>query len=226
MWNSVQCKTCNRELAYGVKKCPNCGKDQRNWFMRHKILSIFGLITLIGVLLFYGLIFLVFFISSFSEDEEVASEAKSQHSITNNEEIEKNVSRIGDTILTNRLEISILKVEEHSVIGDPSLFGKKASDGGILVAIQYSMKNVSSEPIGMFSYPPLNLIDQNETEYSEDLAASTAYAVSTGIDNTKVFSDLNPDISVTGIKVFEVSKEKFAQGAWFIQVGDKNIQIK
>jgi hypothetical protein len=30
-----------------VKKCPHCGKDQRNWFMRHKILSFIGAIILL-----------------------------------------------------------------------------------------------------------------------------------------------------------------------------------
>lgn len=28
----VSCKACEQEIAKGVKKCPNCGKDQRNFF--------------------------------------------------------------------------------------------------------------------------------------------------------------------------------------------------
>ena len=43
----VACKACEKEIAKGVKKCPNCGKDQRNWFMRHKILSFIGAIIII-----------------------------------------------------------------------------------------------------------------------------------------------------------------------------------
>lgn len=27
----VPCKACGQEIAKGVKKCPNCGKDQRNF---------------------------------------------------------------------------------------------------------------------------------------------------------------------------------------------------
>ncbi|AXV63765.1 DUF4352 domain-containing protein, partial [Bacillus subtilis] len=36
----THCKACGQEIAKGVKKCPNCGKDQRNFFMRHKIITI------------------------------------------------------------------------------------------------------------------------------------------------------------------------------------------
>lgn len=43
--NMVKCKVCNKDIAKGVKKCPHCGKDQRNFFMRHKILT--GILVLV-----------------------------------------------------------------------------------------------------------------------------------------------------------------------------------
>lgn len=57
--NMTQCKACNKDIAKGVKKCPNCGKDQRNFFMRHKILT--GIIIILLIALF----------SPTGEDEEV-----------------------------------------------------------------------------------------------------------------------------------------------------------
>ncbi len=39
------CKSCGKELDKSAKICPNCGKDQRNWFMKHKILT--GILVLI-----------------------------------------------------------------------------------------------------------------------------------------------------------------------------------
>lgn len=33
----TKCKTCGNDVAKGAKSCPNCGKDQRNFFMKHKI---------------------------------------------------------------------------------------------------------------------------------------------------------------------------------------------
>lgn len=41
----TNCKACGKELAKGVKKCLSCGKDQRNFFMKHKILT--GVLVLV-----------------------------------------------------------------------------------------------------------------------------------------------------------------------------------
>lgn len=44
------CKECKKEISASAKKCPNCGKDQRNWFMRHKILSFIAAIVIIVII--------------------------------------------------------------------------------------------------------------------------------------------------------------------------------
>ncbi|GAA0863706.1 Ltp family lipoprotein [Paraclostridium tenue] len=46
----TNCKACGKELAKGVKKCINCGKDQRNFFMKHKILTGFLALLIIGAI--------------------------------------------------------------------------------------------------------------------------------------------------------------------------------
>lgn len=56
--------------------------------------------------------------------------------------------------------------------------------------------------------------------------ASGSYAVETKIDDSKILSDLNPGITVTGTEVYEISKDAFAKGKWYIQVGDQKVQIK
>lgn len=46
----VNCKACGKEIAKGVKKCPHCGKDQRNFFMKHKIITgILVIAILVGI---------------------------------------------------------------------------------------------------------------------------------------------------------------------------------
>lgn len=48
--NMTTCKACSKEIAKGVKKCPNCGKDQRNFFMKHKIISVIAIFIVLGVI--------------------------------------------------------------------------------------------------------------------------------------------------------------------------------
>lgn len=46
----INCKACGKEIAKGVKKCLYCGKDQRNFFMKHKIITfIFAFIIITGI---------------------------------------------------------------------------------------------------------------------------------------------------------------------------------
>jgi hypothetical protein len=45
------CPGCSKELGINVKKyCPHCGKDLRNWFMRHKIITFIGGFILLCIL--------------------------------------------------------------------------------------------------------------------------------------------------------------------------------
>lgn len=60
----TNCKACGKELAKGVKKCIECGKDQRNFFMRHKILTGFLVLFIIG------------FIGSIGENSSNSSDVK------------------------------------------------------------------------------------------------------------------------------------------------------
>lgn len=198
----VECKACNKEIAKGVKKCPHCGKDQRNWFMRHKIMSFIGAIILISIIAAV----------TGGSDEEA--------------EDEKVIHQIGDTVEIGDLEYTVTEFEEMDEIGDPEFLGKTASEGATLVAIQYTMKNISDEPIGTFSYPAINLVDEDETEYDSDIDASASYAVEADVNDSKALSDLNPDITVTDTKAYEISKDKFAEGEWFIQIKEEKIQIK
>lgn len=42
------CKDCGKEISSGAKKCPSCGKDQRNFFAKHKILTAILVIIVLG----------------------------------------------------------------------------------------------------------------------------------------------------------------------------------
>lgn len=44
-----KCKECGEEISSSAKKCPKCGKDQRNFFMKHPVLYTIIIIVIIGV---------------------------------------------------------------------------------------------------------------------------------------------------------------------------------
>lgn len=48
MSKMTNCKACGKEIAKGVKKCVHCGKDQRNFFMKHKIITIILALVILG----------------------------------------------------------------------------------------------------------------------------------------------------------------------------------
>lgn len=44
----TNCKACGKEIAKGVNKCVHCGKDQRNFFMKHKIITVILALIILG----------------------------------------------------------------------------------------------------------------------------------------------------------------------------------
>ena len=51
----VNCKACGKEIGKGVRKCVNCGADQRNFFVRHKILTgILAIFIIAGISLMFS----------------------------------------------------------------------------------------------------------------------------------------------------------------------------
>ena len=45
------CKSCQSEISEKAKKCPKCQTDQRNWFVRHKILTGIVVLVLLGIVI-------------------------------------------------------------------------------------------------------------------------------------------------------------------------------
>ncbi|EIL97930.1 GYF domain-containing protein [Rhodanobacter thiooxydans] len=132
--------------------------------------------------------------------------------------------KVGDTFETPTFQMQIASAQLRQSVGD-SMFGSKASQGGVYVAIQWRYKNISKKPVGSFDLPTLHLIAPDGTKYDPDLGASGSYATELNT-NTKVLSDLNPGIQVTDADVFEVSQEQFNPTSWKILVdADENAKI-
>ena len=83
---------------------------------------------------------------------------------------------VGEVVPADQLEVTVSNFEEKSTVGNEYI-NKQASEGGTFVAIQYTMKNISDKPVGMFDYPVIKLVDEKGTEYESDIDASSNYAI-------------------------------------------------
>lgn len=201
-----KCKECGEEISSSAKKCPKCGKDQRNFFMKHPVLYTILILVIIGVVAGIG--------SDNTGDTTVTS--------TENQ-VQATVYNIGDTISNEKYEFTIKNVNTANKVGTEYLNSQPA-EGGVYVCVDFTYKNVSTEPISSWDFPAVKLVDSNGVEYSSDVSASSYYATEKDPDR-KVLSDLNPGITVTDNEVFEIAEESYNQGEWFLVV-DNNIKIK
>lgn len=116
------------------------------------------------------------------------------------------------------LQINITGIEYPNSVGN-AFFSHPAPQGGLLVAIRYTFKNVSQMPVQADDQPAIHLLDASGTSYDEDEDATSDYNMQA--DNTqKIMSDLNPGITTTGTAVFEVSKGMFDPSKWHIYFGN------
>ena len=159
----------------------------------------------------------------------VASSGKSSNQTTkttttsSSGSTQEKIYNIGDAIQNGDYEITILSVKEASKVGTQYV-NSQPSEGGTYVCVDLSYKNISSKPLNSWEFPSLDLVDSNDVKYSSDISASSYYATETDPDR-KVLSDLNPGITTKDCKVYEISKENYGQGEWFLVV-DGNIKIK
>jgi len=205
-----KCKSCQKEIDDKAKKCPHCQADQRNWFVKHKIITVILALVLVGI------------ISTVGKGDNTDG-SKSSSSGQKQEEV---VYQIGDVITTDKLEITTSAVTEKNSVGSQYI-KEDASEGATLIAVSWKYKNISDSPVGSFSQPSIKLVDSNGTEYDWDLGKSSTYATEKKIDS-KVLSDLNPGITVTDAKVFEISKESYEKGGWKLRysVGGKTYSVE
>lgn len=200
------CKFCKSEIDKDAKRCPKCHGDLRSWPARHPILT--GLLVLIG-----GIILL----SSLG--------GKGSTSTTGSNQTKEVEYKVGDVIKTNKFEITITSAKERSSVGT-GYFIKNPSEGGIFFAVQWSYKNISSDPVNAFEVPSVKLIDSKSTVYDSDIGASGDFATELNLDR-KIISNLNPGITVKDASVFEINKEQFEKGGWklLIKADGKDIKV-
>ncbi|WP_158916058.1 DUF805 domain-containing protein [Caulobacter sp. S45] len=132
-------------------------------------------------------------------------------------------AKIGQPVPLDNVEVTVTGIDQTSNVGG-EIVREQAADGGVLVVVNYSVKNTSGKPVGASDMPDIRLRDPSGTIYKPDTGKTAAYA-STANLTFKAFSDLNPGLSVTDAEVFEVSKTAFDPTKWVVVVGDRAVSM-
>src|SRR5699024_9045194 len=205
-----QCKACGKDIARGVKKCVHCGKDQRNFVMRHKIFT--------GILAIIALVIVVNLGDGESEQEaDTGNEAEGENSNDNNgnnestnaeetkenddsEEVEKR--KRGDSDEIEGVTSIVDDVEEIDEIDYGEEFIDNAEISGKSVIVDVTVENDQDEAITIDS-SYFKIITDEDKEHESSTDGGVMIAMGDEM-NDYLIEDINPGIETDGKVVFEV----------------------
>ena len=207
MSKMVKCKACAKEIAKGTK-CVGCGNDQRNFFMKHKIIT--GVIVLAVFVVIVnagdGSTTSVASISDNTASVPVTAKAKAP--------VVKEFYAIGEAVKSSDATVTVTKVEK-SQGGE---YNKPKSGMEWVIATV----TITNSGTGEISYNPYDFRMQNSKGQITDGAFATVNQ-----DTALHSGSLASKGSITGTLIFEQPKNDKAlvlkySGAIF----SKGIQFK
>ena len=117
-------------------------------------------------------------------------------------------------MITPKMEITVTSVTARNSVGKNDFIGTlQPAEGGLYVCVEWEYKNISKEPLTVWSMPDntnIVLQDPNGVKYSYDIATSGLFAGQVGVTG-KILSNLNPGLKVTQAVVFEVAVEMLGE---------------
>ena len=160
-----------------------------------------------------------------SDSTESEEKSKDSGSKQNSSKKVYQLYQLNESIKMKRTELTITKAEEKNTVGSEYI-KKTVYSGGTFVAIQYDIKNITDRTTGE-GLPAILLMNEKGHKYNADEEASEKYAVEKKIDSYTIHSDISPGSHVTRTKVFELLKENYDTGKWYVTIGTKyKVQIK
>ena len=200
------CRTCGKAIGRKAHVCEHCGEKQKKttgeWF----------------IILFVLFFFLKVISNTIDLFPSKLEEAKKEKIATTEN---YNLKQVAET---DKFKIAVVSIEEKNEL--KSIFAQQTpAKGGVYIAVVWNYKNITEKPINSSNFPRIKLVDEAGTEYSQDYEATINFSNEINKD-TKILSDLNPDIMVTDAQIFEVSKEKFNINTWKVLIkADKDIIV-
>ena len=176
----TNCDACQKEISKSVKKCPSCGHDQRNFLMRHKILTV-----VVAVIVIIGS----------TGNSTMTPVANSNASVGTslqvaNTPVQKSIYGINETVKSNHTAVTVTNVKKANG-GDYD----KPKSGMEFVVVTVLIKNIGT---GEIIYNPFNFKMQNSKGETTDEAITSIDS-----DTQLPSSSLSSMGEITGTLVFE-----------------------
>lgn len=184
-----KCKSCQTDIDAKAKKCPHCQTDQRNWFVRHPILSV-----ILGLIVF-GIIGSAMGGSKTSTSSSRSSTAES----TSETKQEVKVAGLNETVEDGDLSFTVTKVDQAKTLGNS--FTKKDAQGTFYV-VTLKIDN-KGKKTATFDSSMAKLVDDQGREFERSIEGGTAKGLAQG--NVDLFlQQIQPSLAVTGDLVFDL----------------------
>lgn len=161
-----------------------------NWFKKHKILTVIGVIILLVI---------IAGAAGGGDKTNTNTAKKTEPSKSDNKPA---MARVGEAVRDGRLEFTVASVECGKTSAGTNQYLQKQAQGQFCF-VNVSVKNIASEA-QMFDSSSQYLYDAANAKFSADGTASL-YVNPQG---STFLSQINPGNSVSGILVFDLPKDK------------------
>jgi hypothetical protein len=203
------CPKCGELIQSSAKRCKHCQADLRNWFARHKVLTGFGaLIIIVIVLASIG--------SGGKKDMKADSgEAKSE---SKTQFIKK---AMGEDAVTKTMKVKVVSSDEKPSIVGAFETPKTAAEGAKFVVVSMEVTNLTNDKFMFSPDDALSLVDDTGKKYKtyEDTIGS--------INDYLNVQDLSPNIVKKGVLVYEIPQPTNIYDLFIENEGTKDIyQVK
>lgn len=162
MKKMMNCKSCGKEISKGVK-CPNCGKDNRNFFMKHKIIS-----SILGLVIIGSMGGCVNNDTPTKVESAATQESAEKTETTSTKQQEERNFKVGDTAeKEGQYRITVNKLYEY-VSNNEFII---ASEGKKYVVADITVENLGeTEDISVSSMVCFNLLGLDGKKYDMTIA--------------------------------------------------------
>lgn len=184
------CKDCKKEIDNKATKCPFCQSDQRNWFKRHKILTI--IIIIVGFFILLGV--------AGSSDEVTTNEAETAK--TEGEQVFNVNQDVASGDVT--WKVTAVKDRGSSLLAKDSRFStisKTKTTAGKYIEVAFTVENTGKD---LASITTPSLVDSQGREFTS--SADVSEWIPEGKD-LFLLSNLQPNLAKEFVVIFEVPQD-------------------